>query len=74
LVDESVDGVNACLGEGKRKTEGYMEFLRCFGIIGRTYSKRTAWCLLGVGAIPITMANSPYFEHALSADVKGIFM
>ena len=40
-----------------------MEFLRYFGIIGRIYSKRIAWYLLGVGAIPITMANSPYVDE-----------
>ena len=73
LVDEDEEEIRRILKnrKGEKCYHAYIIFLRSFGIIGRPYKRKTHWCLLGLGALDLTLQDCHHREYVTSAEPKG---
>lgn len=80
LIDEDPDEVRRVLrvsGVGARRVrrnENYTLFLRAHGMVGRTFRNHTHWCLLGMGAIQMTLRETGHLHYVMFEQPKGPFL
>lgn len=77
LIDRDPENIRRILrvGRGRRKGgESYRLFLRCHGIIAGKFRHETHWCLLGVGAIQMTLSQTGHLNYVIGEQPLGSFL